>query len=106
MKGHVTIPVMIPCVMLLSGMEMITIVQWIRANLEGQVAVATLNGFSMSLAISRGCPQAGVLRSPLLWCPVVDDLLARLSGNGVFIQGYTDDDSSRWVNSQTFYQDS
>ena len=29
--------------------------------------------------------------SPLLWCQVVDDLLARLSGNGVFIQGYMDD---------------
>jgi hypothetical protein len=69
-----------------------TIVQWIRTTLEGHVAVATLNGFSMSLAISRGCLQGGVL-SPLLWCLVVDDLLARLSGNGVFIQGYTDDTS-------------
>ena len=29
--------------------------------------------------------------SPLLWCLVVDDLLARLIGNRVFIQGYTDD---------------
>jgi len=28
--------------------------------------------------------------SPLLWCLVVDDLLVRLSGNGVFIQGYAD----------------
>ena len=54
------------------------------------MAVATLNGFSMRLAISRGCPQRGVL-SLLLWCLVVDDLLARLSGNGTFIQGYTDD---------------
>ena len=67
-----------------------TIVQWIRVTLEGRIVVATLNGFSMSLATSRGCPQGGVL-SPLLWCLVVDDLLARLSGNGVFIQGYTDD---------------
>lgn len=67
-----------------------TIVQWIRAILEGRVVVATLNGFSMSLATSRDCPQGGVL-SPLLWCLVVDNLLARLSGNGVSIQGYTDD---------------
>lgn len=67
-----------------------TIVQWIRATLEGRVVVATLNGFSMSLVTPRGCPQGGVL-SPLLWCLVVDDLLARLSGNGVFIQGYKDD---------------
>ena len=42
-----------------------TIVQWIRDTLEGRVAVATLNGFSMSLAISRGRLQGGVL-SPLL----------------------------------------
>ena len=55
-----------------------TIVRWIRATLEGCVVVATLNGFSVRLAISRGCPQAGVL-SPLLWCLVADDLLARLN---------------------------
>jgi hypothetical protein len=67
-----------------------TIVQWIRATLEGCVAVATLNGFSAGLAISRGCPQGGVL-SQLLWYLVVDDLLARLSGGDVFIQGYADD---------------
>ena len=82
-----------------------TIVRRIRATLEGCVAVATLNQFSMKLATSRGCPQGDVLPL-LLWCLVVDDLLARLSGNGVFIQGYTDDVFSRWVNSQTWYQDS
>ena len=26
--------------------------------------------------------------SPLLWCLVVNDLLTRLSGNGIFVQGY------------------
>jgi hypothetical protein len=62
----------------------------LRLPWGGGVAVATLNGFSMRFAISRGCLQGGVL-SPLPWCLVVDDLLARLSGNGVFIQGYTDD---------------
>ena len=34
-----------------------TIVRWIRATLEGRVAVATLNGFYVGFAISRGCPQ-------------------------------------------------
>jgi len=58
------------------------------------VAVATLNGFSMRLAITSGCPQGCVL-SPLLWCLVGDVLLARLSRNGVFIQGYAGDMSSR-----------
>jgi len=37
----------------------------------------------------QGLPAGGVL-SPLLWCSMVDDLLGRLSGNGVFIQGYAD----------------
>jgi hypothetical protein len=63
-----------------------TIVRWIRATLAGRVAVVTLNAFSVGLAISRGCPQGGVL-SPLLWCLVVDDLLARLSGGVIFIPG-------------------
>jgi hypothetical protein len=54
------------------------------------MAVVTLGASSARLMISRGCPQGGVL-SPLLWCLVVDDLLARLSGSGVFIQGYADD---------------
>ena len=64
--------------------------RWIRATLEGHVAVATLNGFSVELAITRGCLQGGKL-SPLLWCLVVDYVLARLSGGDVFIQGYADD---------------
>jgi hypothetical protein len=66
------------------------VVQWIRATLECRVAVATLGGLSAMIAISRGCPRGGVL-SPLLWCLVEDDLLARLSGSVVFIQGYADD---------------
>ena len=67
-----------------------TIVRWIKATLEGCVAVATLNEISLRFVISRGCPQGGVL-SPLLWCLVVNDLITRLSGSGVFIQGYADD---------------
>ena len=67
-----------------------TIVRRIKATLEGRVAVATLNKISLKFAISRGCPQGGVL-SPLLWCLVVNYLLTRLSGGGIFIQGYADD---------------
>jgi hypothetical protein len=44
----------------------------------------------MRFAISRGCPEGGVL-SPILWCLVVDDLLDRLSDSGVFLQGYAYD---------------
>jgi hypothetical protein len=71
-----------------------TIVRWIRATLEGRVAVVTLNETSMRVAISKGCLQGGVLLL-LLWCLVVNDLLTRLTGGGVFIQGYADDMSSR-----------
>jgi hypothetical protein len=69
------------------------IVWWIRATLEGRVAVMAPGGSPIRVAITRGCPQGGVL-PPLLWCLVVDDVLARLSGSGIFIQGYADDMSS------------
>ena len=83
-----------------------TIVRWIRAALEGSVAVATLNDISLRFAISREFPQGGVL-SPLLWCLVVDDLITRLSGSGIFIQGYADDICLlAVVNSQARYHDS
>jgi len=67
-----------------------TIVRWVKATLEGRQAIATLGSHSRSVAVSRGCPQGGVL-SPLLWCLVVDELLARLSGGGVYAQGHVDD---------------
>jgi len=64
-------------------------IQWIRATLEGHLAVANLHGYSKRVVVSRGCPQGGVL-SPLLWC-LVDDLIARLTGGGIYTQGYADD---------------
>jgi hypothetical protein len=67
-----------------------TIVGWVKAALEGRQAIATLGSLSRSVAVSRGCPQGGVL-SLLLWCLVVNELLARLSRGGVYAQGYTDD---------------
>jgi len=48
-----------------------TIVRWVKATLEGRRATATRGNLSRSVAVSRGCPQGGVL-SPLLWCLVVD----------------------------------
>jgi hypothetical protein len=56
-----------------------TFVMWIRATLEGRWATATLGNSSRSVAVSKGCPQGGVLL-PLLWCLVVDGLLAGLKG--------------------------
>jgi hypothetical protein len=70
-----------------------TIVRWVKATAEGRRAIATLGSLSRSVAVSRGCPQGGVL-SPLLWCLVVDELMASLSEGGVYAQGYADDMSS------------
>jgi hypothetical protein len=62
-----------------------TIVQWIRATLEGHLATAALNDVCVRDAVARGCPQGGVL-SLLLWCLVVDDLIARLSTGGYIVK--------------------
>jgi hypothetical protein len=77
------------CAALSRHREEHTIVQWVRAALEGRRATASLVGHSRNVAISKECPQCGVLL-PLLWCLVVDDLLAELSG-GVYAQGYADE---------------
>jgi hypothetical protein len=53
------------------------------------VVAAILNISSMRVVVSRWCQQGGML-SPLLWCLVVDDLIARLSGDGIYIQSYAD----------------
>jgi hypothetical protein len=37
----------------------LTIVQWTRATLEGQLAAATLGGSTRGVTVSRGCPQGG-----------------------------------------------
>ena len=67
-----------------------TIIRWIRTTLEDHLAAATLGGLFKRVIVSRGCPQGGVL-SLLLWCLVVDDLIARLNGGGIYTQGYPDD---------------
>ena len=43
------------------------------------MAAATLSGFSKRVVVYRGCSQGGVLL-PLLWCLVVDGLIAKLVG--------------------------
>jgi hypothetical protein len=62
-----------------------TIIRWIRATLKGLLATATLEVVSRSAAVSRDCPQGGVL-SPFLWCLVVNDFLTRLGERGVYSQ--------------------
>jgi hypothetical protein len=67
-----------------------TIVRCVKATLEGRQDIAMLGSLSSSVAVSRGCPQGGVL-SPLQCCIVVDKLQARLSGGGAYAQGYAND---------------
>jgi hypothetical protein len=52
--------------------------------------MVALNDVCVWVPAARGCPQGGVL-SQLLWCLVVDDLIARLNKGGVYCQGYADD---------------
>jgi hypothetical protein len=54
------------------------------------MAAANHGGSSKIVAVIRGCPQGGVL-SPVLWCLVVNDLIARLNGGGIYNQGYVND---------------
>ena len=67
-----------------------TIVRWIRTTLEGRPATEALGDVTRNVAVSRGCPQGGVL-SLLLWCLVVNNLLARLNEGNVYTQGYAGD---------------
>jgi len=57
---------------------------WIRAILEGQLAMVTINDSSMMVAVYRGCPNGGVL-SPLQSC--LDDLIAKLNKGSTHTQG-------------------
>ena len=51
-----------------------TSVWWSRAILEGCLAMMTFNGYLMRAAVSRGCPQGGMLL-PLLWCFIASLLM-------------------------------
>ena len=66
-----------------------TLIRWIRAIVEGRLATVTLGGLSRNVGLSRGCLQGGVL-STLVWCLVVNELLARLNDGGVCTPGYAD----------------
>jgi hypothetical protein len=63
-----------------------TIVRLFSAALEGPLATVKLGGFFRSVLMSRGCP----VLSPLLWCLVIKELLARLNEGGVCTQVYAD----------------
>jgi len=47
------------CAALVSHRVDHTIVRCIRATLEGRLSAATLNGFSLRITVSSGCPPGG-----------------------------------------------
>jgi len=64
--------------------------RWIKSLLASRRAMTTIGGQSSTVSTTRGCPQGGVL-SPLLWSPLVDELLERLTRRGILFQGYAND---------------
>lgn len=67
-----------------------TLIRWITNMLRTRVAETEIGNSSIAVLTTRGCPQGGVL-SPLLWCLVVDELLDKLTSEGITVQGYADD---------------
>jgi hypothetical protein len=59
-----------------------TIIGWMTATLEGRRTGTVVGSCPGSGAVNTGVGEGGVL-SPLLWCLVVDELLARLGGGCV-----------------------
>lgn len=67
-----------------------TIVRWVDATLRLRNISAGPDLDRITVTVTKGCPQGGVL-SPLLWSLVVDGLLKRLAASGLYSQGYADD---------------
>ena len=64
---------------------------WITVMLNSQQVTATLGDHSVTVRLTRGTPQGGVL-SPLLFNLVMSDLLRRLGEvGGIYAQAYADD---------------
>jgi ribonuclease HI len=65
-------------------------VNWMMHMLTSRVVSAQLGDKTVTKLTTRGCPQGGVL-SPLMWCLVMDRLLAMLRERGYEAIGYADD---------------
>ena len=80
----------IRCALLHAGIE-IHLVTWITRMLKNQMVTATLGNHSITVQLTRGTPQGGVL-SPLLFNLVMSELLKELDDvPGVYAQAYADD---------------
>ncbi|GAB0090988.1 uncharacterized protein DMENIID0001_057790 [Sergentomyia squamirostris] len=67
-----------------------TLSKWMRQTLATRIVETQVGKTPLRMKTTRGCPQGGVL-SPLMWSLVVDELLIKLSDNGILCQAYADD---------------
>lgn len=58
--------------------------------LRSRVVSSYLGLIKISVFVSKGCPQRGIL-PPLLYCLLKDSLLTLLNGNGFYSQSFADD---------------
>ena len=86
--GVLTTLLLTPCVMLVRHGFGHTIVRWIKATVEGCLAAVTFNDSFRRVVVPSVAKQR--VLSSLPRC-LVDDLIARLNGVGVYTQGYADD---------------
>jgi ribonuclease HI len=63
---------------------------WIKSMLISREIKAKMKGTNIKYKPNKGCPQGGCL-SPLLWCFVIDPLIAKLRALGFKVIAYADD---------------
>ncbi|GJQ77825.1 hypothetical protein Trydic_g16082 [Trypoxylus dichotomus] len=66
------------------------VTRWLSEVLSTRTAEVTVGEQPTQIRTTRGTPQGGVC-SPLMWSPVADELLNRLTAFGVRCIGYADD---------------
>lgn len=63
---------------------------WTQSMLSSRLILNSLGGETTKVTTAKGCAQGGV-PSPLLWSPVVDDLIRKLNKSCFGSQGYAHD---------------
>lgn len=58
--------------------------------LRSRIVSSYLGLIKISVSVSKGCPQGGILR-PLIYCLVKDSLLTILNSTGYYSQSFADD---------------
>lgn len=66
------------------------IIGWIVAMLLSRIVTVHFGSSFISVIVSKGCPQGGVL-PPLLWCLVINDLIKALNDRNFQTEGFSDD---------------